>query len=265
VAALQASGAGGATITGSPTLPYVAPYVHLSAQGSTGQLLEFVKAPNGARGGVLHVRLQARHCAVTSPAAMAAARTIITRRILALGVRRARVTEVGQCSIDVVASGVKDQRQFIATIGAPGRLVLYGMGALPVLKEGATFPYSVATAPASFCAVPKPPSPCIVIIGADLDLSKISVGYDTFGAPVVNAGTKGTGVDRFSAYTGAHIGQHMAIVLDGTVITDPTIQAQLSTDWQITGIGSIDEATTIATSLKYGALPIAFTIAFVNQ
>jgi len=208
----------------------------------------------------LHVRLQARRCATASPDSMAAAEAVIARRILALGVRGARVTTVGRCGIDVVATGVTDQRQFLATIAATGQLVIYGMGTLPLLTAGATFPYTVTYAFQSYCHAAKSPRPCILIVGSDLDRSKISVGRDTLGAPVVNAGAKGAGADRLSAYTGAHIGQHMAIVLDGTVITDPTIQARLATYWRITGLRSVVEATTLAISLTYGALPIAFTI-----
>jgi preprotein translocase subunit SecD len=99
-----------------------------------------------------------------------------------------------------------------------------------------------------------------VIGGPDLDHSKISSGQDAFGNPVVNVGFKGVGVDRLSEYTGTHISQNMAIVLDGMVIGDPTIEGQFSRDLQISGLRSVEEATTIAISLKYGALPIAFTI-----
>jgi preprotein translocase subunit SecD len=230
----------------------------LASQSAEGTLA--VQASARLPDRTLHVLLQARNCAAASSETMAAARDVITKRIRALHVSRPQVTEVGICRIDVVAHGVKDQHQFIATISATGELILYGMGKLPVLKAGQAFPYAITNTPANNCDAPKPPSPCIVITGADLDHSKIKVGYDQFGAPVVNAGTKGSSIDRFSQYTGAHVGQNMAIVLDGKVITDPTIQAPLSTDWQITGIGSVTQANTIAISLKYSALPIAFEV-----
>ncbi|HWE61685.1 MAG TPA: protein translocase subunit SecD [Chloroflexota bacterium] len=211
--------------------------------------------------GGLRLLLQARDPKAATNDAMNAAVDVITKRIDAFGVAAPSITRVGANQIDVEIPNVRNPTEVRTTLGSTGQLVIYGMGTLPVLAQGAVFPYHTTT----LCNVAKPPSPCVVITGADLDSSQISVGYDNFGAPLVNAGTKGPGVDRFSQYTGAHIGQNMAIVLDGKVITDPTIQAALSTSWQITGIGSIDEANTISISLKYGALPIAFNIVASQQ
>jgi preprotein translocase subunit SecD len=58
---------------------------------------------------------------------------------------------------------------------------------------------------------------------------------------------------------GALHGEQFAIVLDGNVISAPTMDAVLSKEASISGgdMGQ-DEATSLATSLKYGALPIAF-------
>ena len=211
--------------------------------------------------GGLRELLQARDPKLATADAMSAAIDVITKRINAYGVSEPSITQVGADQIDVEIPNVKNPAQVRSTLGSTGQMVIYGMGSLPLLAAGETFPYHTTT----FCDVPKPPSPCVVLSGGDLDLSQISVGYDQFGAPLVNAGTKGSGVARFSAYTGAHTGQNMAIVLDGKVITDPTIQAQLSSTWQITGVGSIAEANTIAISLKYGALPLAFDIVASDQ
>jgi preprotein translocase subunit SecD len=60
---------------------------------------------------------------------------------------------------------------------------------------------------------------------------------------------------RFSAYTGSHIGQRLAIVLDGKVLSAPVVNGQISDNGVIEGIGNQQEATDLALNLKAGSLP----------
>lgn len=60
---------------------------------------------------------------------------------------------------------------------------------------------------------------------------------------------------RFSAYTGAHVGDRLAIVLDGKVLSAPRINSQISDSGQIEGAGSQEEAADLALNLKAGSLP----------
>jgi preprotein translocase subunit SecD len=69
---------------------------------------------------------------------------------------------------------------------------------------------------------------------------------------------------RFSEYTATHIGQPLAIVLDGQVLSAPIVQAQLTTGGQITGNFLRDEAETLALQLRYGALPVQLTVESVE-
>jgi preprotein translocase subunit SecD len=62
---------------------------------------------------------------------------------------------------------------------------------------------------------------------------------------------------RFSDYTGSHIGQRLAIVLDGSVISAPTVQAQISDQGVITNMGGQQEASDLAMNLNAGSLPAA--------
>jgi len=50
----------------------------------------------------------------------------------------------------------------------------------------------------------------------------------------------------------------VAVVLDNEIVSDPAIQAVLSTNSQITGGFNKDSATLLANQLKYGALPVTF-------
>jgi preprotein translocase subunit SecD len=131
------------------------------------------------------------------------------------------------------------------------------MDSLPQLAQGAPFTNTTTIR----CDTPHAPTPCVVVDGSELDLSQIGVTYDQLNQPQVSFGTKGSGTSRLSSYTSANINGHMAIVLDGKVVTDPTIQGAITGgSGVINNIGSIDEANAIAIKLKYGALPIAFKI-----
>ena len=64
----------------------------------------------------------------------------------------------------------------------------------------------------------------------------------------------------FGPFTGSAIGKPMAIVLDGIVLSAPTIQARLDTGGTITGNFTQDEATTLALQLRSGSLPIPLRV-----
>ena len=60
---------------------------------------------------------------------------------------------------------------------------------------------------------------------------------------------------QFSTYTAANIGNRLAIVLDGKVLSAPTIQNQISDQGRITGAGNQQDAADLALNLKAGSLP----------
>ncbi len=64
----------------------------------------------------------------------------------------------------------------------------------------------------------------------------------------------------FAAHTGANIGQPLAIVLDGEVLSAPIIQARLDDGGEITGNFTREEAITLAVQLRSGALPVSLSI-----
>ena len=61
---------------------------------------------------------------------------------------------------------------------------------------------------------------------------------------------------QFAALTERNIGQQLAIVIDGNVISAPTIQSRIGRQGVITGNFSADEASDLAVVLRSGALPI---------
>ncbi len=59
----------------------------------------------------------------------------------------------------------------------------------------------------------------------------------------------------FSTFTGSHIGDRLAIVLDGKVLTAPSIKGQISDQGEIEGMGSQEDASALALNLNAGSLP----------
>jgi protein-export membrane protein SecD len=70
---------------------------------------------------------------------------------------------------------------------------------------------------------------------------------------------------RFATHTSTHIGQPMAIVLDGQVLSAPVIQAALTTGGQITGNFTQQRAQELALQLRYGALPVPLHVESIEQ
>ena len=80
-------------------------------------------------------------------------------------------------------------------------------------------------------------------------------------APVVTLSFDGAGTKTFADISNALVGteEQFAIVLDGTVLSAPTMDGRiLDGNAQISGDFSQSEAESLATSLKFGSLPIAF-------
>lgn len=67
-------------------------------------------------------------------------------------------------------------------------------------------------------------------------------------------------VGEFSEFTGRMIGQPMALVLDGVVLSSPRVNSQLSTGGIITGDFSEEEVQQLALQLRSGALRIPLQV-----
>jgi preprotein translocase subunit SecD len=64
-----------------------------------------------------------------------------------------------------------------------------------------------------------------------------------------------TAAKRFETFTGSHIGDRLAIVLDGNVLTAPNIKGQISDNGVIENMGSQQEASDLSLNLRAGSLP----------
>ncbi len=91
-------------------------------------------------------------------------------------------------------------------------------------------------------------------------LSDARLIFDEFGRPAVGFNFKGEGASKFGELTEANIGNRLAIVLDGTIKSAPTIQERITSQGRITGSFTTEEAKDLALVLRSGALPVPVNI-----
>ena len=87
------------------------------------------------------------------------------------------------------------------------------------------------------------------------DLRTADAGHDENGRADVNFTLTGDGGRRFAAFTGAHVGDKLAVVLDNRVKSVATIQEQIHDQGRITGSFTPQETQDLALTLRSGALP----------
>ena len=96
-----------------------------------------------------------------------------------------------------------------------------------------------------------------VVTGRDLRNARRS--QDEYGQPAVSFTLNPEGAKKFGAYTTAHIGDRMAIVLDNKVRSAPVIRGAISDSGIIQGNFSVQGAEDLALVLRAGALPASLT------
>jgi len=101
-----------------------------------------------------------------------------------------------------------------------------------------------------------------VITGRDLKNARAGIDPQT-NQPDVNFSLTPAGAEKFRRETGRNVGRRLAIVLDGTVESAPTIQSQISGEGVITGRFTAQEADELAKVLRAGALPA--TLKYLQQ
>jgi preprotein translocase subunit SecD len=201
--------------------------------------------------------LQIKYKAVYGPgnapssSQMEVIRTIMENRINTTGAGEIVVQTVGSDQILVEVPDVKDPDAIRQLVGKTGTLQF-------VLLPPETYGTSQT---AGSVAVPQKgekidPALEAQFTGAELDAGKVLARYDTTYGWVVDFGFKGDAATRFGEWTGEHIDDYFAIVLDDKVVSAPSINAKIEGgSGYIYGNFDASSAKELATILQYGALP----------
>lgn len=228
------------------------------------------------------------------------AKQILENRANGLGVSEVTFQIAGNNRIVGEFPGLTNTSEVISVLKETGRLAFVPLGANPTVREGDVInvdysmlgkplneilnapqptaaPTKAATAAPTTAGTPEAtPSAAAtptdqhvyyaIMTGADLDPNGLAVSRDTLGKPIVNFTLKAEGAKIFSDYTSAHVGDILAIVLDGKVISAPQVQSAITGgQGQISGNFTTESANALRINLQYGALPIPLKVVQSSQ
>lgn len=192
------------------------------------------------------------------PDAMESLKEVIERRVNIFGVSEPLV----QTETAGLVSGNKDERLIVELPGVTDiKLAVDLIGKTPILE------FRLAKENAQEIIDANPDAGVEELFDATglsgRYLSRARVEFDpNTGAPLVGLQFNEEGGEIFADITREHIGQVLAIVLDGTVISAPVIMNEISDGVaQITGSFTPIEAKELVRNLNYGALPVPIELA----
>jgi len=97
------------------------------------------------------------------------------------------------------------------------------------------------------------------VVGTDVKTASFTFDQRQ-GGWVVNLKFTSKGQDKWTNLTKATLQKQVAVVLDNTVISAPTTNEVITGDTQISGQFTKAEAQDLSAKLKFGALPLSFTV-----
>lgn len=194
--------------------------------------------------------------------AMETATEVVRKRIDALGTREPTIIRQGPQRIVVQVPGLKDPAALKELLGKTAKLEfkLVDTTASPIdIAQGIAPPGSQIVPYAE--QTPGAPTGIAVKrlggIKGDSLTNAVQSTDPTSNAPVVSITFDQQGGAKFAKLTSENVNRPFAIILDGKVLSAPSINEPiLGGSAQISGVGSIAEANTLAISLRSGALPV---------
>lgn len=169
---------------------------------------------------------------------MEQAMIIIRERVDKIGVAEPQIQRQGTNNILVQLPGIKDPQKALSIIGKTALLEFKPV--ISATEDKIELGETLMTGKA---------------------LSDASVSFDQMNKPKVDMKFTTEGAKQFEDITGKMIGQKLAIVLDGKVMSAPTVQTKISGgSAEITGSFTVEEAKNLALVLQTGALPINLEI-----
>jgi preprotein translocase subunit SecD len=223
------------------------PVVSLSGVGSNDIVV-------AAQGDLLTVQLSDAEKVQTDDRTIQQSLEIVRRRVDEVGTREPTIQRQGDRRILIQVPGIGSAEELKALIGTTAKLTFQ-----PVVgrtSDGSAKPgprqviYPSVDEPGTFYILDQTP----VVNGEDLVDAQPS--FDQNGGPAVSFRFDPSGARKFGEYTANNIGSPFAIVLDGEVISAPTIRDAITGgSGIISGSFTVEQSTKLAVLLRAGALP----------
>lgn len=216
------------------------------------------------RGGVQALlEVPADYKQAISPDDLANAKAILENRTNALGVSENQFQVAGERRIVAEFPGLTDPEQVLGVIKETGQMEFVDLGDnLAGFQAGD----KVNTDLGETTAVTMPESPTkdsvyhTIMTGDQLSSVLVSANPSGTGGYVINFELKAEGTRVFSDYTLDNIGKTLAVVLDKTILSAPTIQSHIGEGQGYIENFDNETANNIAVQMRYGALPIPFEV-----
>ncbi|MBI2064338.1 MAG: protein translocase subunit SecD [Candidatus Yanofskybacteria bacterium] len=183
--------------------------------------------------------------------AMQGVRDVVERRVNVFGVAEPLVQVSGEGRLIVELAGIKDVNQAINLIGETPFLEF---------KEAKADAKAIIEAQQQGQRLDEEPFQSTGLNGRHLKRAQVVFDQQTY-QPQVSLELNEEGTKLFAEITKRNFGKLVAIYLDGSIISAPVVQAEI-TDGNavITGSGNPQEAKLLATRLNSGALPVPITL-----
>ena len=187
---------------------------------------------------------------------------IIRRRLDPEGTKEPVIQRQGLDRILVQLPGVDDPEAVKRLLGRTAKLTFQlvdlRISSAEAIQRGRTPPGSILMQSASDDGRSYVIEKRVMVSGEMLDGATAT--FDQNNRPAVSFTLDPAGARRFGKVTGENIGRPFAIILDGKVVSAPTIQSQIFGSGQITGDFSVAETNELALVLRAGALPAPLII-----
>jgi preprotein translocase subunit SecD len=207
-----------------------------------------------AEGQEIVVQLSEPERVATDDRTMQQSLEIIRRRVDAVGTREPTIQRQGSDRILIQVPGLGSAAELKAIIGTTAKLTfntVVGRTTDPAADPGARNSLLPSTTEKDVYYIVADEA---VVSGEEL--TDAQPAFDQNGRPAVNFKFNVSGARKFGEYTGSHLGEPFAIVLDNAVISAPTIQSAITGgSGIITGSFTLEESTNLAVLLRAGALP----------
>ena len=183
------------------------------------------------------------------------AETIIRNRVDGLGVKEASVQRQGDDSLLIQVPGIDDPRAALKILGETGRLEFVDVNSVTDTTTKAAL-----QAGDENVKLKKGTYSVIELDGKKLTgevIKDAAVGQSQQGGIVVDVTMNSEGAKVWGDYTANNIGNQVAIVLDGTVKSAPSVQSAIRDGrTEISGKFTAEEAKNLRTVLVSGSLPV---------
>lgn len=186
---------------------------------------------------------------VTNPV-MDRAELIVRNRVDRLGASEASIQRQGADSILVQLPGIKNAAEALQILGSTGQLEFVDVASIADTSAVAALALGeedVKVAQGTYTPVMTGEVVTNAQIGVDPTTNELEV----------NVTMDQNGTKKWAEYTSTHVGQQVAIVLDGVVQSAPVVQTAITGgQTRITGKFTPEEAKRLKTVLETGALPV---------